>query len=237
LLTVPLLEVDDVYGGYGAADILHGAALTLDPGEIGVIIGPNGAGKSTLLKAIFGLVRIRRGGVAFDGRDITNRRPDTLVPLGMSLVPQERNVFAALSVEENLQMGAYVRRDDIGDDLAMIFDVFPVLAERRRQAAGTMSGGQRQMVAIGRALMARPRLLLLDEPTVGLSPRLIDDIFGRIAAINARGIAVLMVEQNARAALALAHRGFVMTMGAMRHSDTGANLLADRDIARMFLGG
>jgi branched-chain amino acid transport system ATP-binding protein len=180
---------------------------------------------------------VRSGTITFDGSDITNHRPDTLVPRGMSFVPQEGNVFTSLTVEENLEMGAFTRRDDFRPDVARVFDVFPVLAERRRQTAGTMSGGQRQMVAIGRALMARPRLLLLDEPTAGLSPRLIDDIFERIVTINRHGVTILMVEQNARTALTLADRGFVMVMGRTRHADTGPNLLANPEIARMFLGG
>ncbi|HLT03324.1 MAG TPA: ABC transporter ATP-binding protein [Geminicoccaceae bacterium] len=232
-----LLEVRDVYGGYGAADILNGVDLTLDEGQIVVIIGPNGAGKSTLMKAVFGLVRVRSGTIRFAGEDITNVRPDQLVPKGMSYVPQERNVFPSLTVQENLEMGAYIRDDDYSADLEQVFQIFPVLEERRRQPAGQMSGGERQMVALGRALMVRPRLLLLDEPTAGLSPKFIDQIFERVLAINALGISVLMVEQNAKKALGFAHRGYVLVGGANRYEDTGPALLANPEMAEMFLGG
>jgi len=234
---VSLLVGEKLYGGYGGVDILNGANIRVAADEIVVIIGPNGAGKSTLIKAVFGLVPVRQGRVAFDGATITNRRPDALVALGMSYVPQERNVFPTLSVAENLEMGAYTRSDDYSADIAEIFDLFPVLAERRRQPAGLLSGGQRQMVAIGRALMVKPRLLLLDEPTAGLSPKFVEEILERIVAINKRGIAVLMVEQNARRALELAHRGYVLVMGATRFEDTGANLLANREVGEAFLGG
>ena len=232
-----LLAVRDVYGGYGGVDILNGATIAVEAGQIVVIVGPNGAGKSTLLKAVFGLVRIRQGEVTLADRPITNARPDELVPLGMSYVPQERNVFASLTVQENLEMGAFIRRDDIAADLQKIYEIFPPLHERRRQTAGSMSGGQRQMVAIGRALMVRPSLLILDEPTAGLSPKFMDQIFERILAINALGISILMVEQNAKKALAFAHHGYVLTMGQNRTDDTGPNLLASREVAEMFLGG
>jgi branched-chain amino acid transport system ATP-binding protein len=234
---VSLLEVCGVSGGYGGVDILNGVALVLDEGQIVVVIGPNGAGKSTLMKAVFGLVRVRTGAIRFAGEDITNARPDQLVPKGMSYVPQERNVFPSLTVQENLEMGAYIRSDDHSAELEQVFVLFPVLRERRRQPAGQMSGGERQMVALGRALMVRPRLLLLDEPTAGLSPRFIDQIFERILAINALGISLLMVEQNARKALGLAHRGYVLVGGANRHDDTGPNILANPTVAEMFLGG
>ena len=232
-----LLEAERVYGGYGGVDILNGVDLAVDDGQIVVVIGPNGAGKSTAMKAIFGLVRVRAGKVRLAGEDITNARPDQLVPKGMSYVPQEGNVFLSLTVQENLEMGAYIRADDYAAELEQVFEIFPLLKERRRQRAGQMSGGERQMVAIGRALMVRPRLLLLDEPTAGLSPKFIDLIFERILAINARGISVLMVEQNARKALALAQRGYVLVGGANRHQDTCPNLLANPEVAEMFLGG
>jgi branched-chain amino acid transport system ATP-binding protein len=234
---VSLLEARAVYGGYGGIDILNGVDLRVEEGQIVVIIGPNGAGKSTAMKAIFGLVRVRAGMIHFAGEDITHARPDQLVPRGMSYVPQERNVFPSLTVQENLDMGAFTRTDDPSTELEQVLEIFPLLKERRRQAAGQMSGGERQMVAIGRALMVRPRLLLLDEPTAGLSPKFIQLIFERILAINARGISVLMVEQNARKALGLAHRGYVLVGGANRHDDTGPNLLADPEVAEMFLGG
>lgn len=231
------LEARGVYGGYGGVDILNGVDLVVERGQIVVIIGPNGAGKSTAMKAIFGLVRVRAGRVTFDGEDITNARPDQLVPKGMSYVPQERNVFPTLTVRENLDMGAFIRTDDYTAELEQVYAIFPLLQERARQPAGLMSGGERQMVAIGRALMVRPRLLLLDEPTAGLSPKFIDLIFERILAINALGISVLMVEQNARRALGLAHRGYVLVTGANRCDDTGPNLLANPEVAEMFLGG
>ncbi len=232
-----LLVAEDLYGGYGGVDILNGAGVRVEADDIVVIIGPNGAGKSTLIKAVFGLVPVRRGSITFNGSTITNQRPDALVGLGMSYVPQERNVFPTLSVAENLEMGAYTRADDYSDDIAAIYEIFPVLAERRRQPAGQLSGGQRQMVAIGRALMVQPRLLLLDEPTAGLSPKFVDEIFERIVAVNQRGIAILMVEQNAKRALELADRGYVLVMGSCRFEDTGPNLLANREVGEAFLGG
>jgi branched-chain amino acid transport system ATP-binding protein len=234
---VSLLEVRGVYGGYGGVDILNGVDLALNEGQVVVVIGPNGAGKSTLMKAIFGLVRVRAGSIRFADEDSANARPDQLVAKGLSYVPQERNVFPSLTVQENLEMGAYIRSDDYSAELERVFEIFPLLLERRRQPAGQMSGGERQMVALGRALMVRPRLLLLDEPTAGLSPKFIDQIFERILAINALGISVLMVEQNARKALGFAHRGYVLVGGANRYDDTGPNLLANPRIAEMFLGG
>jgi branched-chain amino acid transport system ATP-binding protein len=234
---VNLLEARGLYGGYGGVDILNGVDLDVGPGEIVVIIGPNGAGKSTAMKAVFGLVRVRRGSVRLAGEDITNAQPNHLVPKGMSYVPQERNVFPSLTVQENLEMGAFIRRDDIRPELEEVYDIFPVLRERRRQAAGLMSGGERQMVAMGRALMVKPRLLLLDEPTAGLSPKFIDLIFERILAINARSISILMVEQNAKKALGFAHQAYVLVTGTNRYRDTGPNLLANPEVAEMFLGG
>ncbi|MEE8270890.1 MAG: ABC transporter ATP-binding protein [Alphaproteobacteria bacterium] len=232
-----LLQAEGLVGGYGGMDILNGVDLDVAAREIAVIIGANGAGKSTAMKAIFGLVVVRSGRVAFDGEDITNTPPDRLVQRGMAYVPQERNVFPNLSVYENLEMGAYVRRDDIAGALARVYELFPPLADKRRQPAGELSGGQRQMVAIGRALMISPRLLMLDEPTAGLSPRVMDDIFGRIVAINQTGVGILMVEQNARRALQIAHKGYVLATGRNRFTDTGANLLANREVAESFLGG
>ena len=232
-----LLQAEGLVGGYGGMDILNGVDLDVAAREIAVIIGANGAGKSTAMKAIFGLVVVRSGRVAFDGEDITNTPPDRLVQRGMAYVPQERNVFPNLSVHENLEMGAYVRRDDIAGALARVYELFPPLADKRRQPAGELSGGQRQMVAIGRALMISPRLLMLDEPTAGLSPRVMDDILGRIVAINQTGVGILMVEQNARRALQIAHKGYVLATGRNRFTDTGANLLANREVAESFLGG
>ena len=232
-----LLQAEGLIGGYGGMDILNGVDLGVAAREIAVIIGANGAGKSTAMKAIFGLVVVRSGRVAFDGEDITNTPPDRLVQRGMAYVPQERNVFPNLSVHENLEMGAYVRRDDIAGALARVYELFPPLADKRRQPAGELSGGQRQMVAIGRALMISPRLLMLDEPTAGLSPRVMDDILGCIVAINQTGVGILMVKQNARRALQIAHKGYVLATGRNRFTDTGANLLANREVAESFLGG
>lgn len=232
-----LLEVDRVSGGYGGADILHGVSMAVDGGEIVVIIGPNGAGKSTAMKAVFGLVRVREGAVRFDGAEITNQRPDRVVRHGLCYVPQEANVFPSLTVNENLEMGAFIRRDDFSDQIEQVYRIFPPLDERRRTPAGALSGGQRQMVAIGRALILEPRLLLLDEPTAGLSPIFIELIFDKIREINRLGIAVMMVEQNAKLALSFADRGYVLAMGQNRYEDTGPNLLANREVAEMFLGG
>jgi branched-chain amino acid transport system ATP-binding protein len=227
----------DVYGGYGGVDVLNGVSLAVAPGEIVVIIGPNGAGKSTAMKAVFGLVHVRQGEVRFDGNDITRTPTDRIVRLGVCYVPQTDNVFPSLTVHENLELGAFVRDDDYSAQLERVYELFPPLRERRRQPAGTLSGGQRQMVAMGRALMLDPKLLLLDEPTAGLSPLFIDQIFEIVRRINGLGISVLMVEQNARRALQMADRGYVLVMGRNRHEDTGPNLLANREVAEMFLGG
>jgi branched-chain amino acid transport system ATP-binding protein len=231
-----LLAVEQAVGGYGDADILNGVDLTVAAGEIAVIIGPNGAGKSTAMKAIAGLVRLRGGTVRFAGTAITNQAPEAIARRGLAYVPQERNVFPSLSVEENLEMGGFLRRDARAR-LEPVYALFPPLAEKRRQPAGALSGGQRQMVAIGRALMLEPQLLMLDEPTAGLSPKFMELILAKIAEINRAGTAVLMVEQNARQALAIAHRGFVLQMGRNRFAGTGAGLLADPEVVQMFLGG
>lgn len=234
---MPILDVRQVRGGYGESDILKGVDLAVEPGEIVVIIGPNGAGKSTLMKAVFGLVPLRFGVVAIDGEDITNAKPETHVRRGLSYVPQERNVFPSLTVRENLEMGAFARRDDWSSAMARVFEIFPPLAEKRGALAGSLSGGQRQMVAMGRALMQEPKLLMLDEPTAGLSPKFMDLIFDRVVAINRSGTAILMVEQNARQALAIAHRGYVLAMGQNRFTDTGRGILENPQVAEMFLGG
>ena len=232
-----LLTAEELYGGYGGGDILNGVSLNVDAGEIVVIVGPNGAGKSTAMKALFGLVNVRSGRVTFRDEDITRLSPDRIVGRGVCYVPQEANVFPSLSVLENLEMGAFIRRDDYSAQIERVFELFPPLKDKRGQAAGTLSGGQRQMVAIGRALMLDPSVLMLDEPTAGLSPKFIDLIFERIQEVNASGVSILMVEQNARHALSLANRGYVLVLGANRHEDTGPNLLADREVAEMFLGG
>jgi branched-chain amino acid transport system ATP-binding protein len=234
---MPLIEVRDVVAGYGGAPILNGVNIAIEQSDIGVIVGPNGAGKSTTLKAIFGLLKVSSGTVQFEGRDIANSLPDKLVPLGLSFVPQERNVFTSMSVEENLEMGAFTRRDDFSDTLAQVYDMFPDIKQKRRQQAGELSGGQRQMVAMGRALMSKPRLLMLDEPSAGLSPRYVIEIFEQIVRVNKAGVGILMVEQNARQALAFASKGFVLAGGQNRFTGTGAELIADPDVAKSFLGG
>jgi branched-chain amino acid transport system ATP-binding protein len=232
-----LLGMTDIHGGYGGANILNGVNIAIDANQIGVIVGPNGAGKSTTLKALFGLLRVSQGNVVFNRQDITNFAPEKLVREGLSFVPQEFNVFPTMSVQENLEMGAYIRRDDFRSLIDQVYGFFPPLKDKRKQPAGELSGGQRQMVAIGRALMTEPKLLLLDEPTAGLSPLYMDEIFDRIIAINNSGVGILMVEQNARQALAIAHRGFVLATGKNRFTGTGAELLADPDVAKSFLGG
>lgn len=232
-----LLEIDEVYGGYGGGDILNGVSLHMAAKDIIAIVGPNGAGKSTLMKSAFGLVKIHTGKVIFDGDDITRLSPDKVVRRGISYVPQEENVFPSLSVEENLEIGGYILKGDLKPQMERIYELFPRLAERRRQPAGSMSGGERQMVAMGRALMLEPKLLLLDEPTAGLSPAYINQTFESVIRINNSGVGILMVEQNAKQALEIASRGYVLTNGQNRHEDTGAALLADREVAEMFLGG
>lgn len=232
-----LLELKHVVGGYGGAPILNGVDMEIEQSDIGVIVGPNGAGKSTTLKAIFGLLKVTGGSIAFDGDDIANSLPDKLVPRGLSFVPQEKNVFTSMSVAENLEMGAFTRRDDFRGTMDWVYAMFPVLAEKRRQPAGELSGGQRQMVAMGRALMSKPRLLMLDEPSAGLSPRYVIEIFETIVRVNQEGVGILMVEQNARQALAFASRGFVLAQGQNRFTGTGAELIADPDVAKSFLGG
>jgi ABC-type branched-subunit amino acid transport system ATPase component len=232
-----LLEVRALRGGYGAVDILNGIDLDMAQGDMIAIIGPNGAGKSTLMKAVFGLVGVRAGHVRFQGEDITNHRPDRIVRRGLAYVPQERNVFSTMSVQENLEMGAFIRRDDFSPQIDRVYSLFPRLGERRRQTAGTLSGGERQMLAMGRALMLEPRLLMLDEPTAGLAPNIVEYTFARIADINRLGIGVLMVEQNAKQALAVAQRGVVLVMGVKRYEAPAASLLGNREVAEMFLGG
>jgi len=234
---MPLVELSAVVAGYGGAPILNGVDISIEAHDIGVIVGPNGAGKSTTLKALFGLISVSEGQILYDGREITNSEPDRLVPIGLSFVPQEKNVFTSLTVQENLEMGAFIRRDDISETLGSVYDMFPPLKEKRRQPAGELSGGQRQMVAIGRALMSRPRLLLLDEPSAGLSPRYVMEIFEQVVKINASGVGILMVEQNARQALAFASKGFVLAAGRNRFSGTGRELPDDPEVAKSFLGG
>ena len=232
-----LIEISGLEAGYGGAPILNGVDIAIEQSDIAVIVGPNGAGKSTILKAVFGLVRVSKGAVTFAGTNITNADPDRLVPMGLGFVPQEFNVFTSMTVEENLEMGAYIRRDDYGPTMQSIYAMFPALKEKRRQRAGELSGGQRQMVAMGRALMSQPKLLLLDEPSAGLSPIHTQQVFEHVRTINANGVAILMVEQNARHALAFASKGFVIASGRNRYSGTGQALLDDPEVAKSFLGG
>jgi branched-chain amino acid transport system ATP-binding protein len=231
------LTASGMTGGYGGADIIENCDISVEKGEIAVIVGPNGAGKSTAMKAIFGMLNLRLGKVELDGKDITHMAPQDRVPMGMGFVPQNRNVFVSLTVEENLEMGAYIRDDDISDTMRLVYDLFPVLEEKRAQPAGELSGGQRQQVAVGRALMTKPKLLMLDEPTAGVSPIVMDDLFDRIIEIAKTGIAILMVEQNARQALEIANHGFVLVQGQNRFTDTGEALLANDEVRRSFLGG
>lgn len=232
-----LLSVETLVAGYGAVDILNGINLSVDPGKIAVIVGPNGAGKSTAMKAIFGLAQIRSGRVMFDGADVTGVAADKLVAGGIAYVPQERNVFRSLSVRENLEMGAFLKPGDIARRIEAVLALFPPLREKLKQAAGELSGGQRQMVAMGRALMLEPKLLMLDEPTAGLSPLYMDQIFDRIVAVNRSGVGVLLVEQNAKQALSIGHIGYVLATGRNRFTDSTEKLLANREVAESFLGG
>ena len=234
----PFLIGESMTGGYGrGADILHDCTIAVNPGEIAVIVGPNGAGKSTAMKAVFGMLNIHKGSVRLDGEDITHLSPQDRVAKGMAFVPQTSNIFTSLTVEENLEMGAFLRRDDIRVTMEQIFDLFPILRDKRKQAAGELSGGQRQQVAVGRALMTQPKVLMLDEPTAGVSPIVMDELFDRIIEVARTGISILMVEQNARQALEIANRGYVLVQGTNRFTDTGAALLADPDVRKSFLGG
>jgi branched-chain amino acid transport system ATP-binding protein len=237
-MTQPFLIGDTMTGGYGRGpDILHGCTIAVNPGEIAVIVGPNGAGKSTAMKALFGMLDVRSGQVMLDGDDITALSPQDRVRRGMGFVPQVNNIFPSMSVEENLEMGAFIRDDDISETMATVYDLFPILKEKRHQAAGELSGGQRQQVAVGRALMTRPKVLMLDEPTAGVSPIVMDELFDRIIEIARTGLPVLMVEQNARQALEIADRAYVLVQGANAHTGTGKDLLADPEVRRSFLGG
>jgi ABC-type branched-subunit amino acid transport system ATPase component len=232
-----LLNVRHISSGYGEVSILHDVSMRVEPGEAVTLIGPNGAGKSTLLRTIFGLLTLTEGQILFDDADITGMRPPLLVRRGLSYVPQVDNVFPSLTVQENLEMGAFVRHDGFAQRLEEMYTFFPTLRLKRKQRVGSLSGGERQMVAMGRALMLDPRLLLLDEPSAGLSPRLVSTTFEKMAEINQAGVALLIVEQNAREALRLSHRGYVMASGQVRLEGTGKQLLQDEEVGRLYLGG
>lgn len=234
----PFLIGDTMTGGYGKGpDILHDCTIAVEQGEIAVIVGPNGAGKSTAMKAVFGMLDVRSGSVRLDGEDITNLSPQARVAKGMGFVPQTSNIFTSMTVEENLEMGAFIRRDDFSDTMAQVYDLFPILKEKRKQAAGELSGGQRQQVAVGRALMTQPKVLMLDEPTAGVSPIVMDELFDRIIEVARTGIPILMVEQNARQALEIADKGYVLVQGANAYSGSGKELLANPEVRKSFLGG
>ena len=232
-----LLEASDLVAGYGETEILHGVSITVSEGEVITIIGPNGCGKSTLMKAIVGLLRIRTGSVTFRGADISALPPEQIVRTGLCYVPQTNNVFPSLTIRENLEMGAFVRRDDYCGRVDEMFRLFPDLALRPAQKAGSLSGGQRQMLAIARALMLDPALVLLDEPSAGLSPAMTGLVFERIREINRTGVAVVLVEQNAREALGMSDRGYILVSGENRLEDTGRDLLDNPDVASLYLGG
>ncbi|MCL3882661.1 ABC transporter ATP-binding protein [Marivita sp. GX14005] len=235
----PYLIGEAMTGGYGKSgpDILHGCTIAVERGEIAVIVGPNGAGKSTAMKAVFGMLDLREGRVRLDGQDITELTPQARVREGMGFVPQVSNIFTSMSVEENLEMGAFIREDDFRGTMEQVYELFPILREKRHQAAGELSGGQRQQVAVGRALMTQPKVLMLDEPTAGVSPIVMDELFDRIIEVARTGISILMVEQNARQALEIADKGYVLVQGRNGHTGTGKELLADPEVRRSFLGG
>lgn len=232
-----LLTVNAVTSGYGDMEILHGVSIEVGAGEIVTVIGPNGAGKSTLMKTIFGLLTPTAGKITFAEEEITGLSPDLVVRRGMGYVPQVENIFPSLTVHENLEMGAFILTDDFSGRLEEIYELFPILKDRRKQRVGKMSGGERQMVAMGRALMLDPKLLMLDEPSAALAPNLAAMIFERIVAINESGVAILIVEQNAKESLKLSDRGYVLASGRNRFEDTGENLLANEDVGQLYLGG
>tara|TARA_B110000008_G_scaffold164341_1_gene164656 strand:+ start:2374 stop:3087 length:714 start_codon:yes stop_codon:yes gene_type:complete len=237
-MSEPFLIGATMTGGYGnGPDILHACTIEVQRGEIAVIVGPNGAGKSTAMKAIFGMLALKQGSIELDGEDISQLSPQDRVVKGMGFVPQNSNIFSSMTVEENLEMGAFIRTDDFSGTLDQVYDLFPILREKRLQVAGELSGGQRQQVAVGRALMTQPKVLMLDEPTAGVSPIVMDELFDRIIEVARTGIPILMVEQNARQALEIADKGYVMVQGRNAYTDTGKNLLADPDVRKSFLGG
>ena len=232
-----ILKIGNITVGYTEVDILHQVNLQVRVGEIVSIVGPNGAGKSTLLKTIFGLLRPRQGTVLLNNQNITGLKPETIVRRGISYVPQVNNVFPSMTIQENLEMGAFIRTDDYTQRIEQVYELFPILRERKKDKVGQLSGGQRQMVAMGRALMLDPQVLLLDEPSAGLAPLLVSHIFEQIEVINATGVAIVIVEQNARQALKMANYGYVLAMGRNVLDDKGKSLLENEEIGRLYLGG
>ena len=230
-------EGKNMTAGYGGADIIKECSIKVSSGEIVVVIGPNGAGKSTAMKAMLGMLKLKNGNVKFNDNVITNMLPQDRVNLGIAFVPQSKNVFTGMTVEENLEMGAFLRKDNIQNTIEQIYDLFPVLKEKRNQNVGELSGGQRQQVAFGRALMTKPKILMLDEPTAGVSPIVMDDLFSRIIDVGKTGVGILMVEQNAKQALGIAHRGYVLVNGKNRIDGFGSDLLNNQDVRKSFLGG
>ena len=228
---------ENMIGGYGGADILKKCSISVKKGEISVIVGPNGAGKSTAMKAILGMIKLKQGIIKLGGKDITKMSPQDRVSLGMAFVPQNKNVFTGMTVLENLEMGAYLRKDNINFTMDQIFSLFPILFKKRKQLAGELSGGQRQQVAVGRAMMTNPTTLMLDEPTAGVSPIVMDELFERIVKIKKTGVAILIVEQNARQALSIADKGFVLVNGENKQSGSGLELLSNPEVRKSFLGG
>jgi len=228
---------ENITAGYGGADIIKNCNIQVEEGEIVVLIGPNGAGKSTVMKAMLGMLNLRNGSVKFNNDDITAMLPQDRVNLGIAFVPQTQNVFTGMTVEENLEMGAFLRKDNIQDTINQVYDLFPILREKRKQYVGELSGGQRQQVAFGRALMTKPSILMLDEPTAGVSPIVMDDLFTRIIEVGKTGVGILMVEQNAKQALSIANRGYVMVNGENRMEGSGEDLLNNPNVRKSFLGG
>ena len=234
---MPFFVGEKMTGGYGGPDIISSCTVNVNRGEIVAILGPNGAGKSTAMKAMLGLLNLKSGKVTIDGKDISKLTPQDRVKEGIAFVPQTRNVFAGLSVEENLEMGAYLREENPTEIIHEIFELFPILKEKRFQLVGELSGGQRQQVALGRALMIKPSVLMLDEPTAGVSPIVMDELFDHILKVKKTNVAILMVEQNAKQALSIADRGYVLVTGENKFSGTGKELLNDPEVRRSFLGG
>ena len=231
------LNAENMLGGYGETTILNDCSISVKKGEIAVIVGPNGAGKSTAMKAIFGMLDLRAGNIIFDGKDITDLKPQERVKSGMGFVPQTHNVFTSMTVMENLEIGGFTNQENLSKNISEVFKLFPVLEEKQKQLVGELSGGQRQQVAVGRALMTNPKLLMLDEPTAGVSPLVVKELFEKIISIARTGIAILMVEQNARQALEIADNGFVLVQGENKYTDKGSKLLSNKEVRKAFLGG